>query len=167
MSTYPREPTGWVETTPDGRRLVIRRTFRAPIDDVWASLTEPERFARWYGDMDGEAGPGRTVMVTMTAEEGAVPEPARIVECEPPNSFVVELGDPDSAWHLSVNLAEADGATTMTFVHTLGDDIDVTDVGPGWEFYADRLAASRDGDEMPDWDAEGYQAALERHYRAG
>ncbi|HEX6567671.1 MAG TPA: SRPBCC family protein [Acidimicrobiales bacterium] len=166
MSTYPREPTGRVETAPDARRLVIRRTFRAPIHDVWASLTEPDRFARWYGDMVGEAGPGKTVMVTMTAEREAVPQPARILECDPPNGFVVDFGDQGEPWHLSVKLAETDGVTTMTFAHTLGDDIDVTDVGPGWEFYADRLAASRDGDEMPDWDADGYLAALAPHYGA-
>ncbi len=43
MSTYPGPPTGELE----GQQLTIERTFRAPIDDVWASLTEPERVARW------------------------------------------------------------------------------------------------------------------------
>lgn len=166
MTPYPNPPTGHVRTTSAGRQLVIERTFRAPIDDVWASLTEPERFARWYGTMVGEAGPGRTVMVTMTAEEEVAEEPAQILECDPPRSFVVEVGDPDAPWHLSVDLAEVDGVTTLTFVHTLGADVDPTDVGPGWEFYADRLTASRAGSAMPDWEADGYQDALGPHYAA-
>lgn len=165
MTTYPNPPTGHVRTTPTGRQLVIERTFRAPIDDVWASLTEPERFARWYGSLVGETGPGRTVTVTMTAEKEIVPQPVRILECDPPNRLVVEVGDQGPPWHLSVDLSETEGVTTMVFVHTLTDGIDVTDVGPGWEFYADRLAASRDGGAMPDWDADHYQEALAPHYR--
>lgn len=163
------EPTGHVETTAAGRKLVIVRTFRAPIEDVWASLTEPERFARWYGTMVGEPGPGRTVMVTMTAEEDPGPEPALILECDPPRRFVVEVGGAGvaSSWVLSVQLMEDHGVTTMTFVHALTDDVDVTDVGPGWEFYADRLEASRDGSPLPDWEADGYQKALGPHYAAG
>ena len=54
-------PTGQVLRTPDGRDLVIRRTFRAPIEDVWASVTESERTARWFGSWTGEPGPGRTI----------------------------------------------------------------------------------------------------------
>jgi len=27
----------------------MSRTFRAPIEDVWASLTESERTVRWFG----------------------------------------------------------------------------------------------------------------------
>ncbi|OAP25892.1 MULTISPECIES: SRPBCC domain-containing protein [Amycolatopsis] len=33
----------------DSIDLVLPRTFRAPIDDVWAAITEPERTARWFG----------------------------------------------------------------------------------------------------------------------
>jgi uncharacterized protein YndB with AHSA1/START domain len=160
------EPTGHLRTTDAGRDLVLVRTFAAPIEDVWASLTEPERMVRWYGTMDGEPGPGRTVMVTMTAEEEAVPEPARILECDPPRSFVVDLGDQDPAWRVSVQLEEHDGVTTMTFVHALADDVDATDVGPGWEYYADRLASAMGGGPMPDWEADGYQDALGPHYAA-
>ena len=161
------EPTGHVETTDAGRTVVIVRTFKAPIEDVWASLTEPERVARWFGTMVGEAGPGRTVMVTMSAEQGPGAEPAHILECDPPRSFVADVGSQPVPWRVSVQLAEDDGVTTMTFVHALADDVDATDIGPGWEFYADRLQASRDGGDMPDWDADGYLEALGPHYGGG
>ncbi len=43
--------------TPTGRLsgndLVLTRTFRAPIADVWASLTDPWRTARWSGPWQG------------------------------------------------------------------------------------------------------------------
>jgi hypothetical protein len=42
--------------------------------------------------------------------------------------------------------------------------IEPTDVGPGWEHYADRLEAAHNDRPMPDWEADGYQAALAPHY---
>lgn len=165
MSRFPNVPTGHVRTTPTGRQLVIERTFAAPIEDVWASLTEPDRLARWYGIIAGELGEGRTFTVALTAEEGADAEPARILECDPPSGFVIETDVGGTVWHLSVELVESEGATTMTFIHSLADGLDVSDIGPGWEFYADRLTASRDGSEMPDWEADGYLTALAPHYR--
>jgi hypothetical protein len=45
--------------TPTGRLfgddLVLTRTFRAPMADVWASLTDPARTARWFGPWQGDA----------------------------------------------------------------------------------------------------------------
>lgn len=112
--------------------------------------------------MVGEVGPGKTVMVAMTAEKEVVAEPARILECDPPERFVVELGDPDAPWHLSVNLAEADGVTTMVSStpwprrgrHRCRTRLGVLRRPP------DGFARRQ---EMPDWDADGYQAALAPH----
>src|SRR5207248_7842997 len=59
--------------TPTGRLfgndLVLTRTFHAPVADVWASLTDPERTARWFGPWKGDAAPGRTIQVQMAHEE--------------------------------------------------------------------------------------------------
>ncbi len=161
MSTYPGPPTGKLE----GQQLTIERTFRAPIDDVWASLTEPERVARWYGTIEGELSAGHTIMVTMTVEDGAPAEPVNIIECEPPHRFLIEtegMGDP---WRLQVKLDESHGITTMTFTQQLTDGLDPTDIGPGWEFYADRHHAALNGNDMPDWTADRYQELLGPHYR--
>jgi uncharacterized protein YndB with AHSA1/START domain len=164
MSRFPIGPTGHVTTGAGARRLVLERSFRAPIGDVWATLTEPDRFARWYGPMEGEAAPGRTIMVTMAPEDEIVALPATILECEPPRRFVVDLGDPQQPWRIEVDLTEADAVTTMTFVQELTENVDVVEVGPGWEYYIDRLTAAIDDSEMPDWDADGYQDSLGPHY---
>lgn len=164
MTTYPGPPTGRLHDTPSGRRLTIERTFRASIDDVWASLTEPDRIARWYGDVEGELLPGHTIMITMTAEDGAPAEPARIVECDPPRRFLIETAGMGDPWRLQVELAERDGVTTMTFTHHLADDLDAADIGPGWEYYADRHHAAFHGHAMRDWTADRYQELLGAHY---
>ena len=46
-------PTGQVDHDGDRRTLRLTRTFRAPIEDVWAAVTEPERLARWIGTFTG------------------------------------------------------------------------------------------------------------------
>ncbi len=63
-------PTGRIIRTPAGRDLVLTRTFRAPIEDVWASITEPERTARWFCSWTGDAAPGRSVTFRLVLEEG-------------------------------------------------------------------------------------------------
>lgn len=102
----------------------------------------------------------------MTAEKEPEAEPATIVECDPPRHLVVDLGAGDTAWRLAVTLAEADGITTLTFTQVVTGDVDVSDVGPGWEFYLDRLAAAEAGDQLPDFDDDGYLAAMQAHYAA-
>lgn len=42
-------PVGRLVRAGGGSALVVSRTFRAPIEDVWASVTEPDRTARWFG----------------------------------------------------------------------------------------------------------------------
>jgi hypothetical protein len=35
-------PGGRLVQSGDGNAVVVSRTFRAPIEDVWASVTEPD-----------------------------------------------------------------------------------------------------------------------------
>ena len=86
------EPTGQLIRTDEGRTLLMTRTFQAPIADVWASLTESERTARWIGPWTGEGRVGGTVYVQMTEEEGADPSPGVITACDPPRSLSLDLG---------------------------------------------------------------------------
>ena len=83
--------------TPTGRLfgddLVLTRTFRAPIGDVWASLTDPERTARWFGPWQGDAAPGRTINIQMVYEEGKPWMEMTIDACEPPHRLAVARGD--------------------------------------------------------------------------
>ena len=63
-------PTGRLEQRGGHRRLVLTRRFAAPIADVWASITESERTARWFASWTGDAGPGRTIRYRLTHEDG-------------------------------------------------------------------------------------------------
>ena len=157
-----RQPTGRIIPTPGGRDLVLQRTFRAPIEDVWASITEPERSARWIASWTGESGPGKTITIQMTAEEGAEPEPAAITACDAPRHLAMDWVSGGARWRTEVSLKENDGITTLTFVHHLTLDDDVSDIGPGWEYYLDRLVADRAGEPFASW--EEYYPVQKDHY---
>jgi uncharacterized protein YndB with AHSA1/START domain len=145
--------------TPTGRlfgnELVLTRTFRAPIDDVWASLTEPERTARWFGRWEGEGGTGHTVKVQMALEEGKPWMDMTVDACEPPRRLAISAGDPEDAggrWLLDLSLTENDGTTELRFSQRLTTTDGVGEIGPGWEFYLDALVASREGLPLPSFD---------------
>lgn len=157
-------PTGRVVRTAAGRDLVLVRTFRAPIEDVWASITEPERTARWFGPWEGDAGPGKTIRFQMAFEQGDNWSEMIIEACEPPRHLSVVSVDDYGRWHLEAHLRHTDGVTELRFTHHLEDSIDVGSVGPGWEYYLDNLVASREGTPLPDFN--DYYPAQKEYYQA-
>ncbi|AEV85491.1 ATPase [Actinoplanes sp. SE50] len=154
--------------TPTGRLLgddlVLTRTFRAPIDDVWASMTESDRTARWFGPWRGEPGPGRVIKVQMAHEEGRPWMDMTIDACEPPRRLAVCAGEETDRWRLEMTLAEAAGVTTLTFTQHLTTLDGVGEVGPGWEYYLDALVAARADAPMPSFD--DYYPSLKEHYES-
>jgi len=165
--TSVTSPLGEIRREADGARsLVFRRSYSEPIDEVWSAITESDRLARWLGSFEGEGAPGRTVRLRMSAEEDAGGEPAtvQIVECEPPHRLVVDISEAEGqSWHIAVSLARDAGATTLLFEQSLPSEMDPADVGCGWHWYLDRLAASLTGASMPAW--SDYYPALASAYR--
>ncbi|MFE2281356.1 SRPBCC family protein [Streptomyces sp. NPDC059454] len=158
------EPTGRLVPTPSGYDLVLTRTYPAPADDVWASVTEPERTARWFGPWRGEAGPGRTVEVRMAFEESAPWSPIRIEACEPPRRLAVTMEDEAGSWSLELLLAETGGATELRLIHHLTSTEPLGETGPGWEYYLDMLTAAHRGGPRPDF--EDYYPAQKAYYES-
>ena len=154
-------PNGKLIPTADGLDLVLIRTFNAPIADVWASITESERTARWWGAWTGQPGPGRTIRYKMVFE-GEGPDSEMLIEaCEPPRHLAVKsLGNFE--WRLEAHLSESNGVTEMRFTHHLDGKTNVGDVGPGWEYYLDNLVASRLDSAMPVWN--DYYPAQKTYY---
>jgi uncharacterized protein YndB with AHSA1/START domain len=155
-------PTGVLHATSAGRDLVLVREFRAPIDDVWASVTTRERVGLWFGTWTGDPSVGDTVEFTMTAEDGDATSAMTITACTPPEHVAISNVDEQGTWHLEARLREADGVTTLEFIHHLPPDAPIGEVGAGWEYYLDRLAASRTGAPMPDFD--DYYPSMKQYF---
>ncbi len=162
-----RQPTGRIETADGVRRLVIERELRAPIGDVWAAVTESERLARWIGVWTGDPASGH-VQFAMTAEsEDATADDMEIRECTPPTRLAVTSQVGDERWQLEVDLVERDGVTVLTFTQPDIDPVVAESVGPGWEYYLDRLVAVLTGGDVAavDFDRD-YYPAMAGHYGA-
>ena len=101
----------------------------------------------------------------MSAEEGSPAETVGVLRCEAPNLVVVKIG-PDG-WVVTVRIEGDDDEVTISLEQDIADAESASDIGPGWDFYLDRLVeaeAGRDPEALrfsPD-----YHPALADHYRA-
>lgn len=153
-----RRPTGRIA----GNDLILTRSFRAPIEDVWTSVTDPESTARWFGPWEGEPGPGKVIRVQMVYEKGKPWTTATIDRCEPPRHLAITTNDAYGKWKLEVTLEQQGDTTVLTFVHRDIDRSMAGEVGPGWEYYLDNLVAARANEPLPTF--EEYYPAQKDYY---
>ncbi|MEV6371928.1 SRPBCC family protein [Micromonospora musae] len=155
-------PTGRLFPIADGHDLVLSCTFRAPIEDVWASVTESDRTARWFGAWEGDAAPGHTIKLQMAYEDQSPWFDVRIDACEPPRRLALSTTDEAGNWRIELRLSQTDGHTELQLVHHLDNTDQVGEMGPGWEYYLDMLVAARDGSPTPSFD--DYYPAMKPYY---
>lgn len=162
-------PTGRIIRTASQAELVIKRTFAAPMTDVWKSLTDSDRTAKWYGPWETQDGKeperGSEIKIQMVFEENEPWASARIERCEPPRRLDLALltGPSDrDAWHVSLLLAEETGFTTLTLRQSLRPGAGLGEIGPGWEYYLDMLVSAREGSPKPKF--EDYYPAQRDHF---
>ena len=173
MTTTPSTPaaTGHKEVL-DGRDFVVfTRTFRAPIDDVWAAVTESDRLGRWIGTWEGDPAEGEVVFQMRFEGEEASAEQFVIDACEPPRRLEITTwmpheGDSRETWHLRLELSEADGVTTLRFGQDVPQPGMADSVGPGWDYYLDRMVLAEAGGDPGILDFDEYYPALAAHYKA-
>jgi uncharacterized protein YndB with AHSA1/START domain len=122
----------------EGRAVRLRRTYDAPIDDVWDALTSPERINRWFLPVSGDFRVGGRYQFEGNAG-------GQIVACEKPNRLLVtwgfaEMGGDAAASELELRLTpDGDEATVFELVHTaiVPDDawglFGPGAVGVGWD----------------------------------
>ena len=160
MATTPRA-SGYL--APSGA-VVFPRRLPLSREEAWAAVTDPARTARWIGSWSGDPASG-TVEMTMCAEEGSPAETVEVLRCEAPNLVVVRIG-PDG-WVVTVRIEGDDDEVTISLEQDIADAESASDIGPGWDFYLDRLVEAEAGCDpealrfSPD-----YHPALADHYRA-
>lgn len=123
----------------DGMTVTVRHRFDAPIDDVWALLSDVERMgglgpehtvARWDDPQRG-AAVGATFHGTNKVDDLEWTVPCTIVECDPPVRLawaVVDVDEPSSVWTYDL-VPDGDGTVvTQTFRH-----------GPGFSYLRARV----------------------------
>ncbi|MDX2356277.1 SRPBCC domain-containing protein [Dietzia sp. PP-33] len=160
MSTTPTA-SGHLD---DSGAVVFSRRLPVSREQAWAAVTDPARTARWIGPWSGDPASG-TVQLTMTAEEGDPVDGVEVVTCDAPTLLVVRTGGPDG-WLLTVRIEGDDDEAVLSLEQDIADAESASDIGPGWDFYLDRLVeaeAGRDPDALrfePD-----YHPGLSGYYR--
>lgn len=151
-----------MSSSPSGRlrgnALVVSRRFRAPIEDVWKSVTDSDSTARWYGRWEGTPGAGNEIRVQMAFEDGAPWMTKTIEVCEPPRRLVL-TSTSKFVQRLELVLAPTPDGCELELIHHDVNPAMVGDFGPGWEFYLDSLVASREGQPRPVFDDYAAQKA--------
>jgi len=68
--------------------------FDTDVDDLWSALIDPDRLARWYGQVEGDLRLGGEfrLLVHGSGWDGT----GRIEACEPPRRLVVTTREPSS-----------------------------------------------------------------------
>jgi uncharacterized protein YndB with AHSA1/START domain len=172
MTTTPTTPaaTGRKHVHEGQPYVAFERTFSAPIDDVWAAVTESDRLARWIGSWEGDPASGQVAFRMLFEGEAHSAERFTIDECEPPRRLAIttEAPSPDGTtetWQLMLDLAEADGVTTFTFSQSVPEPTMAESVGPGWDYYLDRMVLAETGGDPAKLDFDDYYPALAEHYR--
>lgn len=159
-------PTGRVERRQGQHVLVQTRQLRASMEDVWAAVTEPDRLARWIGTWEGDPASG-SVQFRMLFEGDHPGETMTIRVCEPPRRLHVTSQVGDEVWLLDLDLAHADGVTTLTLTQPGVTVEQASGVGPGWDFYLDRLVDVETGADPARRDFErDYYPATSAYYTA-
>jgi uncharacterized protein YndB with AHSA1/START domain len=87
-----------VSRTGEDVSVVLKRSYGAPVEDVWDALTDPERMRRWFMPITGELKIGGSFQLEGNAG-------GEILECEPPSRFKVTFGGPTSLLGLALYLA--------------------------------------------------------------
>ena len=80
--------------TVDGEGVVrMEDRLEAAIDDVWGAVTDPDRLAVWYGEVDGELSEGGEfrVRIALAGERFG-----RVDACEPRRRLLLTMRDPDA-----------------------------------------------------------------------
>lgn len=143
---------------PEGRDLVLVRTIPVRAALIWQHLVDSDLLAAWFGTYTGDPASG-SVDVTMTAEPGeATTSKHTIHACEAERLLTVSADAGGETWRLSLELAEAgEDATRIALRHHDVSREMVPAIGPGWEWYLDRLTGAVTGGEVPGmdvWDSE-------------
>ncbi len=148
----------------EGRTIRLRRTYDAPIDDVWDALTSPERIGRWFLPVSGDYRLGGTYQFEGNAS-------GKIVACERPHRLKVTwvYGEPASDADISeleVRLSAAgDESTVFELEHVaIVPDDRWAEYGPGavgigWDQGLLGLSRHLRGESMDD--AEAWQLSHE------
>jgi uncharacterized protein YndB with AHSA1/START domain len=125
----------------DGKGIVrIEDRFDTDIADLWSALTDPQRLARWLGEVEGDLRPGGEFRAHFFASgwEGT----GRVEVCEPPHRLLVLTKDADEPDDGAIEATlTADGEQTILVIEEPVPADLLAEYGAGIQVHVEDLAA--------------------------
>ena len=126
------------------------------IDDLWEALTDPDRLAHWFGEVEGELSQGGESRVRIAV---AGERTGQVEACEPPQRLLLTMRDPDpqpGQPEQTVIEAQliAEGAQTRLVWEERGMPVNLLPAyGAGIQIHVEHLADYISGRELRDVEA--------------
>ena len=121
------------------------------IDDLWGALTDPDRLAHWYGEVEGELSEGGEFRVRIAL---AGERTGQVEAREPPQRLLLTMRDPDprpgqpERTVIEAQLT-AEGAQTRLVLETRGLPVELLPAyGAGIQIHVEHLADYISGREL-------------------
>ena len=159
---------GVLVPTPNGVTVRFERYYATTPEDLWSSVTEPERLARWLGPVYGDLVVGGRYELRMGDDVPGSPQNAvgDVLECDAPHRLVLGWlfpGEPESRVTVDIR-ADGDGAV-LVLEHLDLEEAAARGYGGGWHASLDQLDDLVAGRAVRDWDGL-FAAALPRYREA-
>jgi uncharacterized protein YndB with AHSA1/START domain len=144
----------------------IEDRYDAAIEDLWEALTDPDRLARWYGQVEGDLRPGGEFRTYVAAAE--IEGTGRVEVCEPPRRLRVTTRETEESYEhgqgvppfdeaVEVTLS-SDGDQTILIIEVRGMPLDkIAFYGAGWQIHVEHLAAYLAGRGNGDTEARWHE----------
>lgn len=149
----------------DGRIVTLRRSYDAPVEDVWNAITDVDRIKRWFLPVRGDLRLGGTYQIEGNAG-------GEIVRCEPPRLLRLTwiYGEPSETNFSEVEVrlsAGSNGETVLELDHAARVDPAMWGqfgpgaVGVGWDLTLLGLGLHLSGGEIDEAEREAWQQSAE------
>jgi uncharacterized protein YndB with AHSA1/START domain len=147
----------------DGAGVVrIEDRHDTDIDDLWSAITDPDRLARWYGEVEGDLRLGGVFRTYDAADD--IEATGRVEACEAPRRLLVTTRETDESYQRGQGVPPYDevleatltteGDQTILVVEVRGMPLDtIAFYGAGWQIHAENLATYLAGRERGDTEA--------------
>lgn len=125
-----------VRRAGESRSALVRRTFATSVDELWATCTQPDRMARWLGEVRGDPASGT---VDLAIGGGEFVARCEILRCEPPQLLELVWSEPDQDDSVvRATVSAVDGGAELAIEHYALTRPEGIAFGAGWEeFMAD------------------------------
>ncbi len=143
-------PTVRMVRTADGRGAVrMDDLYDTDVDDLWSSLTEAPRLARWIAEVEGDLCLGGDFRASFTSGWTGT---GRVTVCDPPRRLMVTMSPGQDDETVIEAVLVVHGDRTRLVLEERGLPVDELPAhGAGWQAHVEDLSAHLAGRARLDW----------------